>query len=282
MFTLIGMEPLSVTSRTRWTRLGDARIAYEVRGTGTPVVLLHGWGSDRRFWRAQLDATWSGVQLIAIDLIGHGHSDAPDAEYTADFLAASVTAVLDDLAVERAILVGHSMGVTVARQIYRASPERVIGLVVVDGFLREVPWSPWQEQMLVALKGPDYQSVIDQMVSMTPPTSAPPADVAQVGDALRRTPQHVIVGTLEGLRDAGLWREDAILVPTLVVRANTAFAPVDREGLAAELRELAPQSELHVWEDATHVLTQEHPDRFNELLQRFVARVSEVTASTRR
>jgi pimeloyl-ACP methyl ester carboxylesterase len=271
LVVLVTQQPKPSTRRASF---GRWRVAYEARGDpGVAVILVHGWASDRSFWRPLLEALWPGVRLVAVDLIGHGESDAPQAAYTMDFLARSVIAVLDAESVDRAILVGHSAGVSVARQLYRHAPERVAALALIDGYLREVPWTAWQEEMLVRLKGPGYREVIEQWIAQMPPSRATEGDLALVAGAMRGTPQHVAVGTLEASRDPAIWRADPIERPVLLVRANTPFAPVTAEQLRDELRPLAPAAELHVWEDATHILTMEHPERFNGLLQAFVERV---------
>lgn len=260
---------------TRWARLNQWRVAYESHGAaGIPVVFIHGWASNRAFWTPQLGAAWPGARLVALDLIGHGESDAPQADYTMDFLAQSAIAVMDAEGIEQAILVGHSAGVTVARQVYRLAPERVIALALVDGYVRQVPWTAWQEQMLVQLKGPDFAAVMEQFVAQMPPSRASKDDLAPVAAAMLRTPQHVAVGTLEAARDPALWREDPIHRPVLVVRAPSPFAPVTVERLKDDLRTIAPDAEIHVWDDATHVLTLEYPERFNRLLQAFAARAT--------
>ncbi len=97
--------------------LDGSQVAYEARGTGDDaIVFVHGWSGDRSHWYRQMDGIATDRRLLAVDLIGHGASDAPDIPYTMNLFARSVAAVLDKLELERAVLVGHSMGVMVVRQ----------------------------------------------------------------------------------------------------------------------------------------------------------------------
>lgn len=148
-----------------YARLGEARIAYETSGSGTPVVLVHGWAGDRRMWKAQEERLSPQARVIALDLIGHGQSDAPEGKYTMARLAESITAVLDDVGVDRAVIVGYSQGVPVAREFWRLHPARTLGIAAIDGYLHAVPLNPWQTQMLELLRGPAWSDVVEKMAS---------------------------------------------------------------------------------------------------------------------
>ena len=82
------------------------------------------------FWRMQVPAFETKSRVIAIDLPGHGRSDKPQIDYTMDLFARAIDAVLRDAKVDRAVLVGHSMGVPVVRQFYRKYPEKTRALVI--------------------------------------------------------------------------------------------------------------------------------------------------------
>jgi pimeloyl-ACP methyl ester carboxylesterase len=112
-----------------------ARLAYETYGVGAPVVLLHGFTSLGSTWRRNgwTDAlVAAGFRAVTLDFPAHGASDAPaeDDAYTTPRLAAAVVALLDELALERAALVGFSMGGGVALQVALDAPQRVSRVVV--------------------------------------------------------------------------------------------------------------------------------------------------------
>ena len=107
-------------------------IAFQVRGTGPAVVLLHGTSANHAVWHPVGDVLAGRATVIALDQRGHGRSDKPAAGYGADDFAADVVTVLDALQIDSAVIAGHSLGgrnawVTAARY-----PARVDGVVVVD------------------------------------------------------------------------------------------------------------------------------------------------------
>ncbi len=100
---------------------------------GTPVVLVHGLGSDLEVWRAQLDHLRAGRRAIAYDQRGHGGSErARDGVYTIEALADDLEAVRRALGLERMVLVGHSMSGQVLTTYAGARPDRVAGLFYLD------------------------------------------------------------------------------------------------------------------------------------------------------
>ena len=110
-------------------------IEYEVTGQGRPVVLLHGFPDSGRLWRHQVPAlAGAGFRVIVPDLRGYGRSDKPQAveAYSMVFLAADVLAVLADLEITRAHVVGHDWGAALAWGLAAFAPERVDHLAVLS------------------------------------------------------------------------------------------------------------------------------------------------------
>ncbi len=236
-------------------------------------MFVHGWASDRSFWRPQMEGPNLGRRLVAVDLIGHGESDKPEVTYTMDLFARSVAAVLDELGIERAVLVGHSNGVPVVRQFYRMYPARTEALVVVDGPLRQVTPTPWQKQMMEQLRGPNYKQVLEMMVEQMPAGTLAEEELAHVKEVTLGTPQHVLVGGLEAALNPTIWEEDTIGVPLLVVLAKNPYSPLLKDNYEVFVQKIAPRAEYHLWEGVSHLLTMERPTEFNDLLKAFVARV---------
>jgi pimeloyl-ACP methyl ester carboxylesterase len=110
-------------------------INYEVTGEGRPVVLLHGFPDSGRLWRNQVPALAdAGFQVIVPDLRGYGRSDKPDEveAYSIPFLAGDVLAVLADLGIEKAHVVGHDWGAALAWGLGALVPAQVDHLVVLS------------------------------------------------------------------------------------------------------------------------------------------------------
>ena len=110
-------------------------IEYEVTGQGRPVVLLHGFPDSGRLWRYQVPAlAGAGFRVIVPDLRGYGRSDKPQPveAYSIAFLAADVLAVLADLEIDRAHVVGHDWGAALAWGLAAFAPDRVDHLAVLS------------------------------------------------------------------------------------------------------------------------------------------------------
>jgi pimeloyl-ACP methyl ester carboxylesterase len=95
-------------------------------------VFLHGWGGDREYWKNQVDAFASEYTVVTVDQAGHGQSGKDRKAWTVDALAGDVEVVVKELKLKRVILVGHSMGGSVALLAAKKLPGTVIAVVGVD------------------------------------------------------------------------------------------------------------------------------------------------------
>lgn len=102
-------------------------------GSGVTLVFLHGTGCDASDWEPVFRALPPGQPWLALEFRGHGHSDVPTRAFTIHDLAADVAGALEQLSIDRAILVGHSLGGMVATTV-AAQCDRVAGLVLLEGW----------------------------------------------------------------------------------------------------------------------------------------------------
>jgi pimeloyl-ACP methyl ester carboxylesterase len=116
------------------------RVIYRIAGNGPAVVLIHGMVNSSRHWEAVAACLSDRYTVIAPDLIGHGDSATPRGDYSLGAHAAGVRDLLTAIGVERATIVGHSLGGGVAMQFFYQFPQRVERLVLVSsgGLGREV------------------------------------------------------------------------------------------------------------------------------------------------
>ena len=113
----------------------DVRLrATRWRGAGTPVLLLHGLASSRRFWDLVVPGL-AGLAVVALDQRGHGDSERPTGPYDGATVARDALTALDALGISRAVVVGHSWGASTALRLAATAPERVLSVVCVDGGL---------------------------------------------------------------------------------------------------------------------------------------------------
>ena len=119
-----GLEP-------RFETVEGHRLRYVRLGRGPAVVLVHGFGSSLYTWKDVLSALYPAHDVIALDLPGFGESDLP-ADLSFEELPAAVLGLMDRLGLERAALVGNSMGGAVVAVVAAERPERVNALVLID------------------------------------------------------------------------------------------------------------------------------------------------------
>ena len=119
-----------MTQQVRRTRQRPA-IAFEQSGQGEPVLFLHGIGGNRRNWDGQRAHFGAHYRAIAMDFRGYGDSDGIEPPFEVLDFAGDAIAVLDELQIERAHVVGLSMGGLIAQAVYARAPERVASLGLV-------------------------------------------------------------------------------------------------------------------------------------------------------
>jgi pimeloyl-ACP methyl ester carboxylesterase len=253
----------------RFAKHGASRVHYRSFGKGSEaLVFVHGWTCDWTFWRGQIPAFSKSMRVLALDLPGHGLSDAPreKSAYTMDAFARAVEAVMRDAGVSRAVLVGHSMGTPVVRQFYRLFPDKTLALVFVDGSLWPFAPRAASEAFLAPLRA-DFAAAARPMVEgMAKPMLSDGAR-RHVTETMLRTPAHVAVAAMEGMLDEANWKEDSIRVPALAVVARSPFWPADTE---QRFRRLAPVLDFQMWEGVSHFLMMDKPAEFNLALSTFI------------
>lgn len=143
------------------------RVAYDVLGKGkTTLIFIHGWSCDGRYWQEQTSVFAKDYQVITIDLAGHGHSSLNRAEYSMLSFAKDVQAVIDKENIDRAILIGHSMGGAVSAEAARLMPQKVIGIVGIDTLQNVAKHTPQRaiEEMVKPFEA-DFKNAAQHLVS---------------------------------------------------------------------------------------------------------------------
>ena len=254
---------------SRWVLLDGHRVHYKVLGTGPrTIVFVHGWTGSLEMWRLQApEFAAKGFRVVALDLPGHGRSDAPRIAYTMELFARAVDAVMRDAGVTQAVLVGHSMGTPVVREFYRRHPDQTRALVAVDGSLRALFQPEDAERILAPYRGPGYARQLEKFADFMIPADQP-ALRAEAKAIMTKTPPHVAISAFENMADPANFREDPIRVPLLCVLAKDSHWPSDYE---AFVRRLAPRSEYRVLGDGVgHFLMLQKPAEFDAILSEFL------------
>jgi pimeloyl-ACP methyl ester carboxylesterase len=249
------------TPRSNWAELNGNKIHYYDIGdrkNKNALVFIHGWSGNVDLWRDSYNA-FPKYRVITVDLMGHGRSDKPKVDYTMELFARTVEAVLRKAKVEKAVLVGHSMGMPVARQFYRLFPNKTLGIVNVDGSIRAFPDTMQFENLISAFKS-DYAKTRDGFIE----SMVQPIKDEKVKQAIRSsstaTPEYVGISAISQFGNKDLWTTDPIKVPVLAVLADSPWWPADTETFH---RSISPDLEFHMWKGVTHFLFMEDPAKFN-------------------
>ncbi len=107
-------------------------IFYVVKGEGKPLILIHGYGAGMWVWEKQIDFLSQYYRVYALDLIGHGFSDRPKIPYTPEAYIHFLRDFMDGVGIEKAILIGNSMGGGIAWSMAALFPERVEKLILIN------------------------------------------------------------------------------------------------------------------------------------------------------
>jgi pimeloyl-ACP methyl ester carboxylesterase len=126
-------------------------IYYEIHGSGPPLLLTHGYSSTSAMWQGQIAALSKQHQLVLWDMRGHGHSDYPSdpSAYSEALTVADMAALLDEVGADKAIVGGLSLGGYMSLAFYRAHPDRVCALLIIDtgpGFKKDEAREAWNKR----------------------------------------------------------------------------------------------------------------------------------------
>ena len=272
----------------RWVSVEGRPVNTVVLGSGTPIAFIHGLSGRWPNWLEQLAALSARHRVIAMDLPGFGHSPMPAQPISMALYAELVAGVLDELGVERSVLVGNSMGGLIASELAIAQPQRVERLVLVSSAGISTQREPTAAMRFTALSG------LDRGLAAGAGLIAARADAVARHRKLRNTGLALVVrhpsrlepaiaselirgagkpgllGALESmLADDLRSRLDQILCPTLIVWGERdRMLPVrDSEVFAS----LIPDARLVIFEDTGHMAMLERPAAFNALLEDFLA-----------
>jgi 3-oxoadipate enol-lactonase len=253
------------------TTLGRIGISETGRGNATPIIFLHGVGSDKRVWRPQLEHFGKQRRAIALDYPGYGESD-PVPGATRDDFAASVLAAMDAFDIRRAHICGLSLGGVIAIAIHAAAQRRCASLTIADSFAVHPDGQGIYDRSVAASKAMSMQQMAEGRVSALLGSEA--------GDELRAevvTTMAAIDPEAFRLGAAAVWQADqrdrakAIDVPTLVLCGDEDR--VTPPALSEELRGLIPGSRLEIIPAAGHLANAEQPGRFNAAIDAFLREI---------
>jgi len=262
-------------------QIGNLAVAVGDAGDGPPVVLLHGLACGKRMWFHQILALRNRFRVIAYDQRGHGLTDAPAVatDYSAGHLARDLVGVLDALKIERAAIVGFSLGGGPALALAASQPERVSRLVLADvGAGADDPLKiEWMTRRWIKLI---EQGAIDELVCDMLRSEL--YKVYARRDARRRAHMAALIRAtpLDGLRftlsQVLAKRKSLFLLPGLLksVRAPTLVLVGQYDYACSKsarlLAQTIPNARLKIIENSGHMSPLEQPAAFSAALMEFL------------
>ena len=246
---------------------------YEIHGEGQPLLFIHGLGSSVRDWEFQVTEFSKSYKVITFDLRGHGQSDKPAGPYSMAMFAADVTGLLRGLGIDRAHVVGLSLGGGVAFQLAVDSPSMLKSLTIVNSTPELLVHSfkdqlmVWQRIAIVKLLGMKKMGeVLSKRLFIKPEQE----DIRQT--FVTRWAENDQRAYLHAMRALVGWsvsaRIGSISCPTLIIAADQDYSPIsDKEEYTARI----PGAQLVIIPDSRHATPVEHPEEFNLVLKKFLA-----------
>jgi pimeloyl-ACP methyl ester carboxylesterase len=250
------------------------RLAWESQGEGAPALLMHGLGYTREGWGPLRELLARRYRVLSYDNRGIGESDIPPGPYTVEELAGDAAQVLDEAGIERAHVVGTSLGGFAAQALAAERPERVDRLVLVGtspGGPDAFPLPEGTVRLMAEAPSLAPEVALRRFVENA---LAPDAPVELVDEVFAYRMAHPPDPAGWGAQAAAGMGWDAgdrlerIAAPTLVV-AGTADAVVDHRN-AVVLAGAIAEAELELLEGAGHLVFWERGEEFAALVERFL------------
>lgn len=240
-------------------------------GDATPIVFLHGVGSDKSVWRPQLEHFGMSRRALAFDYPGYGQSEAVP-EATRDDFAAVMLAAMDGLGVGRAHVCGLSLGGVVAIAMQALVPERCASLILADSFAVHPDGHGIFERSTEASRAMGMRALAEARVDMLLGSTAAAELRSEVIETMAAIdPDAYRTGAeavwLADQRD----RAKAVASPTLVLCGTEDR--ITPPALSEDLARLIPGAKLELVEAAGHLANAEQPAAFNAAVDRFLADV---------
>jgi pimeloyl-ACP methyl ester carboxylesterase len=266
------------------------RRAFRIAGSGPALLLIHGVGDNSTTWNTVHSKLAQRFTVIAPDLLGHGESDKPRADYSLASFANGMRDLLAVLGIDRVTLVGHSLGGGIAAQFAYQYPQLVERLVFVSsgGVTKDVTPAlrlaavPMGAESLAALRVPgvvpalkfagraansllgsskhgrDLSSGIDLVTRLADPKAL---------SAFART----VRGVVDGRGQFVTMLDRAYLMPSIpkqiIWGEDDMVIPVSHARMA---HEAMPGSQMEIFEGSGHMPFHDHPDRFVSVVERFL------------
>lgn len=245
---------------------------YIGEGTGEVVMLVHSLGANSYMWRPIMDKLSADYCCIAVDCRGHGKSSYKN-PFTVRDVAADMNAVLDELEIKRAHIVGISMGGPILLEMYAERPGRIASLTIADSFYdnrasAKERLAETEQQM----QGKTMLQFGQEYAKSRLMPSTPKQAYDDLAEAVALCTPKAYLDTLAAISTVGFQGLlAAVSVPTLICFGDQERPPLQQQG--RQMHEVIPGSELAVIQTAGHLSAIDQPEAFTKLVADFIERI---------
>lgn len=260
----------------------DAHLYYEVRGNGSPLLLVHGWQCSHVFWQKNVDVLAEDFCVITLDLRGHGNSSKGLHGITIKQFAKDVHDLIEYLKLDKVVLMGWSMGGPITLSYFKQyGDEHLNGLGLID--MTPFPFSPepWNTQGLHGYNIDGFNAQVHRLIhdrlayfetfaANIFRDGKRPAGTEWVIEEFKKLPPWISTAIYSDYLSSDYTDVlSKITLPTLVVNAN---GPVFADGInqGKYIASQIPQGKFVPFTESGHMLFYEEADKFNKLIKDFV------------
>jgi pimeloyl-ACP methyl ester carboxylesterase len=244
-----------------------------------PLLLINGWTGDHRIFAPQIAHFAKSRRVVAINLRGHGASDAPVQEYTLPGFADDIAWQCSRLGLQKPVVIGHSMGGAITLELCGRHPDLASAMMMIDSIVMAPPAlreSPEIHRLLEGIAGPDYLTVSrgnawDIGCDFDDPARRKAIFDHYILPSCEKTPQHVALSTIQNiaLNYDPVPAAKACKIPMGYISADVPIVNLARD--LNRLQELCPQLVTAKTMLAGHFNTIEVADQVNAMIERFIA-----------
>jgi len=260
--------------------VNGVRLAFVDQGSGTPVLLVHGFPLDHSMWNAQIDALSRDYRVIAVDLRGFGQSEAGDEKVIMEQYADDMAGLLDTLSIkDQVVFAGLSMGGYVAWQFWRKYTSRVKALILCD--TRAVADAPeiaagrleMADRVLTEGPEPLVETMMPKLFGQ-PTVRNRPEVVESLRGVMLSSDRRAIAAAARGMAQ----RPDVTdMLPTIDCPSLVIVGRLDAISTMEEMRSIAdaiPSARYVEIADSGHMTTMEKPADVNAAMLDFLGHIS--------
>ncbi|MGY2803967.1 alpha/beta fold hydrolase [Bradyrhizobium sp. USDA 4506] len=244
-----------------------------------PLLLVNGWTGDHGIFTPQIDHFAQSRRVVAVNIRGHGASDAPKQEYTIAGFADDIAWQCAQLELLKPVVIGHSMGGRIALELCGRYPDLASGVVMIDTIVMPPPIlreSRELTRLLEGIGGPDYLAVSkanawEMGCDFDDPVRRKTIYETYVLPSCEKTPQHVAYSMMRNatLNYDPVPAAEACRIPMAYISADVPLVNATRD--LDRLQEICPQLVIAKTMLAGHFNTIEVADQVNAMLDRFLA-----------